>query len=60
MTSRRNAAPGGLSCCAGATTRQDTPGGLRVALPLDPELAGQLARLATAEQSCCSFLQFGV
>lgn len=43
-----------------AITHEETSDGIRVAFPLDPDLAGQLARLAGAEQDCCTFLTFAV
>lgn len=42
------------------TQAEDTATGVRVSFPTDPELAARVARLAAAERSCCSFLQFGV
>jgi DNA-binding transcriptional MerR regulator len=45
---------------ASCTEAEDTARGVRASFPVDPELAARLARLAAAEQSCCSFLQFSV
>ncbi|MGW3661028.1 heavy metal-responsive transcriptional regulator [Streptomyces sp. NPDC005151] len=38
--------------------RQEIPDGLRLTFPAGPELAGEIAALAAAEQDCCSFFDF--
>jgi DNA-binding transcriptional MerR regulator len=43
-----------------ATTHEETPAGVQVGFPLDPERAAHLGRLVSAEQSCCAFLEFTV
>ena len=46
---------------AGAIGREAIEGGVRVRFgTADPELAGALATLAAAEQSCCSFFRFAL
>ncbi|KAF0965762.1 MerR family DNA-binding protein [Rhodococcus sp. T7] len=41
-----------------ATGREEIDGGLRVWFPSDPDLVAEVARLAAAEQSCCTFFDF--
>ncbi|MFD5895915.1 heavy metal-responsive transcriptional regulator [Streptomyces sp. NPDC060366] len=41
-----------------AESRVEIPDGLRLIFPATAELAGQVAALAAAEQSCCSFYDF--
>jgi hypothetical protein len=45
----------GLRLLASAVPREPLDDGLRITFPADPELAGELARLAVAEQECCPF-----
>jgi hypothetical protein len=45
---------------AGNAPRAAVDGGVTVRFPADPELAAQIAALAAAEQSCCSFFTFEV
>ncbi|MEV4558210.1 heavy metal-responsive transcriptional regulator [Kitasatospora sp. NPDC049285] len=45
---------------AEAVRREKIPDGLRLTFPADPRLAGRLAELAAAEQSCCGFLDFAL
>jgi len=39
---------------------EHTPDGVRARFPLDAQVAGELARLASAEQGCCAFLRFNL
>ncbi|WP_407836163.1 heavy metal-responsive transcriptional regulator [Streptomyces sp. DSM 116496] len=41
-----------------AETREEIPDGLRLTFPATAELAGRVAALAAAEQSCCAFFDF--
>ncbi|MBO0926274.1 MerR family transcriptional regulator [Cellulomonas sp. zg-ZUI199] len=41
-----------------ARRREDVDGGVRITFPADADLAGRVATLAAAEQSCCAFLDF--
>jgi DNA-binding transcriptional MerR regulator len=41
-----------------AERREDIADGVRIVFPADPELAGQVAALAAAEQGCCGFFDF--
>lgn len=43
---------------AGATGRTAVDGGVALQFPADPDTAGELARLAAAEQQCCTFFDF--
>lgn len=43
---------------ARASGREETGDGLRLIFPGTPELAGELASLAAAEQGCCAFFDF--
>jgi hypothetical protein len=43
-----------------ATGRREVDGGISLAFPASPELAGRLADLAVREQRCCSFLTFAL
>lgn len=43
---------------AQATGRTPVPGGVSLRFPVDLELSRELVRLASAEQSCCSFFGF--
>ncbi|KOV92281.1 MerR family transcriptional regulator [Streptomyces sp. NRRL B-3648] len=43
---------------AKATSHEEITDGLRLSFPADAELAGDLAKLAAAEQSCCAFFDF--
>jgi DNA-binding transcriptional MerR regulator len=43
---------------ATATARQPLPGGASIGFPADPATAGEVARLAAAEQQCCGFFTF--
>ncbi|MDQ1438511.1 MAG: hypothetical protein QOK43_2140 [Acidimicrobiaceae bacterium] len=43
-----------------ATDRQAIDGGLRIAFPPGPDTAADVARLAAAEQGCCSFFDFSL
>lgn len=41
-----------------ATGRRDIPNGVRLTFPSTPELVGEVAALAAAEQGCCAFFDF--
>jgi hypothetical protein len=43
-----------------AAGREATDGGVRYSFPAADELETRIRDLAAAEQSCCSFLEFGV
>jgi hypothetical protein len=43
-----------------AVDRETVEGGMRVRFPHDPALAADIAGLAAAEQSCCSFFEFSL
>ena len=45
---------------ARATDRTPVDGGVSLAFPADADLAAQIARLAAAEQQCCTFFTFTV
>jgi len=45
---------------ARATSRAAIDGGVALQFAADPETAGELARLAAAEQQCCTFLDFRI
>lgn len=45
---------------ARAVTREPVPGGVALTFDASAELAGEIARLAAAEQGCCQFLTFTV
>jgi DNA-binding transcriptional MerR regulator len=45
---------------ARGTGRTPIPGGWAIRFDTDPELAADLARLATAEQACCGFFDFTI
>jgi hypothetical protein len=42
------------------TGRESTGDGVRLVLPADPELVGQVARMAALEQQCCRFFDFTI
>ncbi|GKQ36053.1 MerR family transcriptional regulator [Streptomyces sp. A012304] len=41
-----------------ASGREEIPEGVRLTFPARPELAGEIAALAAAEQDCCAFFDF--
>ncbi|MBX9243818.1 MerR family transcriptional regulator [Actinotalea ferrariae] len=43
-----------------ATSREPIPGGIALTFPASVDLAAEVARLAAAEQDCCSFFTFTV
>lgn len=43
---------------AAATDRAELPDGVLLSFPASPELAAELAALATTEQGCCAFFDF--
>jgi DNA-binding transcriptional MerR regulator len=45
---------------ARATSRTVIDGGVALHFPADPDVAGELARLAAAEQQCCAFFDFRI
>jgi DNA-binding transcriptional MerR regulator len=45
---------------ARATAREAVDGGVRLRFPFEADLAAEVARLAAAEQACCSFFDFTV
>jgi DNA-binding transcriptional MerR regulator len=45
---------------ASVTGRENTDGGIRLTLPADADLIGQVARLAALEQQCCRFFDFTI
>lgn len=48
------------SLLARATHREPVTGGVSVYFPPEPDLAGELAELAAAEQGCCSFFDLSL
>lgn len=41
-----------------STGQEPVPGGVSLRFPAEPELAAELARIATAEHGCCRFFAF--